>query len=192
MKVVCVYGSPRKKGNSATIADRFLDRLTGPGDDVKRYYLNTLDFKGCQGCMSCKGKTEKCVLKDDLEEVLDQVKVTDVLVLATPVYYYDITGQMKCFVDRTWSFLKEDWEINPEPSRVSPGKTIVFIQAQGDPDPDMHSDIHSKYKLFFKLYGFDRFHLIRACDVNEIGDAGAKADIVQSAEDTADKVKSSV
>ncbi len=189
MKVVCIYGSPRKKGNSATIANRFLDRLNESHDGVKKYYLNKLNFKGCQGCMSCKGKAEKCVLKDDLTEVLEQIKETDVLVLATPVYYYDITGQMKCFIDRTWSFLKEDWEENPEPSRISSGKTIVFIQTQGDANPEMHKDVYMKYELFFKMYGFTKFHLIRGCDVNELGEAGTKADIMQAADDAAEKIR---
>jgi len=189
MKIVCIYGSPRKNGNSATIANRVLDGMAGTADELKKYYLNNMNFRGCQGCMSCKGKTEKCVVKDDLEEVLDQVRETDVLVIATPVYYYDITGQMKCFVDRTWSFLKPDYETNPEPSRISPGKPVVFILAQGDPNPEMHNDIHPKYRLFFKLYGFDKFHLIRACDVLEHGDVDSKGDILKLADETAKKIK---
>jgi multimeric flavodoxin WrbA len=189
MKIVCIYGSPRKNGNSSSIADHFLAALTGPNDEVKFFQLNGLDFRGCQGCMICKGKYEKCILNDGLEEVLDNVREADILVLATPVYYYDVTGQVKCFVDRTWSYLKPDYETNPEPSRLLPGKTLVFIQSQGDPNPDMHNDIYPKYNLFFNIYGFKKSYLIRACGVNEPGEAKNKRDVMELAEQTAEKIK---
>ena len=72
-----------------------------------------MNFKGCQGCGACKAEKEKCVVQDDLTQVLEAVRETDVLVLASPVYFADVTAQMKAFVDRTYSFLKPDFETNP-------------------------------------------------------------------------------
>ncbi len=188
MNIVCIYGSPQKKGNSATIANHLLDALP-PGDhEVKRFNLNGLDYKGCQGCNVCKTKLETCVLKDDLEEVLEAVRETDVLVAAVPVYYSDVPGQFKCFVDRTWSYVKPDYRTNPAPVRLPPGKTLVFIQTQGEPGADMHADIYPKYKNFFALYGFKEFHLIRALGVLGPGEVKDRDDIMKLAEETAAKL----
>ncbi len=185
MNIVCIYGSPQKRGNSATIANHLLDALHGEGREVKRFFLNDLDYKGCQGCNVCKTKLSTCVLKDDLEEVLEAVRETDVLIIASPVYYSDVTGQLKCFIDRTWSFVKPDYRTNPAPVRMPSGKTLVFIQTQGEPGADMHDDVYPKYKNFFSMYGFKEFHLIRALGVLGPGEVKERNDIMKLAEETA-------
>ena len=86
MKILCLLGSPREKGNSATIANRFCTTAERLGAEVRTFVLNKLQFRGCQGCMACKTKLDRCVLEDDLAEVLDSIRDADVLVLATPVY----------------------------------------------------------------------------------------------------------
>ena len=105
MKIVAVLGSPRPQGNRASLARQFLAAARELGAEVQEYPLNQLDFQGCQGCRTCKTKSEACVLEDDLAEVLAAIKGADLLVLASPVYFGDIIGQMKCFFDRTYSFL---------------------------------------------------------------------------------------
>jgi len=69
--------------------------------------------------------------KDDLEKVLDAVRRADVLVMASPIYYGEVASQIKAFIDRTYSFLASDYVTNPHPSRLSPGKKMVFILTQG-------------------------------------------------------------
>lgn len=105
MKVVCLLGSPKPKGNSAFLAERFCSAAEARGAGVETFSLNQLNYRGCQACMACKTKHDRCVLKDDLEPVLDAVRQTDALVLATPVYYGEVTSQMKGFIDRTFSLL---------------------------------------------------------------------------------------
>jgi multimeric flavodoxin WrbA len=80
--------------------------------------------------MTCKTKLDRCVLKDDLSEVLDAVRETDILVMATPVYYGEVSSQLKGFIDRTFSFLVPDYTTNPNPSRLQSNKKLVFIQTQ--------------------------------------------------------------
>ena len=84
MKIVCLLGSPRTNGNSAAVANRFCATAEGLGAQVQTFVLNELQYQGCQGCMACKIKLDRCILEDDLTEVLDAVRETDVLVLATP------------------------------------------------------------------------------------------------------------
>ena len=188
MKIVCLLGSPREKGNSAAIANRFCSRAEKLGAEVKTYILNKLEYRGCQGCMACKTKLDRCVLEDDLTEVLDAVRETDVLVLASPVYFWDISSQLKTFMDRTYSYLVPDFITNPQKSRLAPGKKLVFILAQGNTDRSSYPDIFEKFDYFFKAYGFAETHFIRAFGVRELGEVKSQEDVMKLSETMAEKI----
>jgi multimeric flavodoxin WrbA len=191
MKIVCLLGSPRPKGNSSTLAKRFCERAKELGAKVQIIQLNKLTYRGCQACMACKTKLDKCVLKDDLEKVLESVHGADVLVMASPIYYGEVASQLKAFIDRTYSFLASDYVTNPHPSRLSPGKKLVFILTQGQPDDQQFDDVFPRYDSFFKWYGFEESYLIRACGVMDIGDVEAHREAMLSAAETAEKVMES-
>ena len=74
MKISCLLGSPRKESNSATIAGQFNETAKSLGARVETAVLNRLNYRGCQGCMSCKTTSDKCVLKDELAEVRSATK----------------------------------------------------------------------------------------------------------------------
>ncbi|MGC8495298.1 MAG: flavodoxin family protein [Syntrophobacteraceae bacterium] len=190
MKIVCLLGSPRNGSNSSAIAKRFIDTAEGLGAQTKTYRLNELKYRGCQACMGCKTKLEKCALKDDLAEVLEAVQESDVLVMASPVYFGEISSQMKGAIDRFYSFLKPDYLTNPNPVRLSPGKKLVFVLTQGNPDNELFGDIFSRYDYFLKWYGFTESHLIRACGVRDPGAIETRGDILEEAEEIARKVYS--
>jgi len=190
MKIVSLFGSPRPKGNSTAIAKHFCETAEKLDAEVKIFPLNKLKYRGCQACMTCKTKLEKCVLKDDLAEVLEAVRETDILVLATPVYYGDVSSQLKAFIDRTFSYLVPDFATSSKPSRLAPGKKLVFIVAQGEPDVSRFDDIYPRYEEFFQWYGFNDNHLIRACGVFDKGAVETRQDVMQLAEATAKKLLS--
>lgn len=187
-KIVCLFGSPRTKGNSAIIAERFNETAQKLGAEVKSYYLNKLQYRGCQACMGCKTKSDKCVLKDDLTEVLDEVRNTDILVIATPIYYGEVSSQVKAFIDRTFSYFVPDFATNAYRSRLLPGKKMIFIQTQGHPDEKRFEDVFERYAFFFDWHGFGDNHVIRACEVMQAGDAQSREDLLKLAEETAKKV----
>ena len=185
MKVVCLLGSPKPKGNSAFLAKRFCDAAEARGAEVETFSLNEFNYRGCQACMACKTKYDRCVLKDDLEPVLDAVRQTDVLVLASPVYYGEVTSQMKGFIDRTFSFLTPEFKTNPQNmSRLVAGKSLVFIQVQTAEDKFSYDDIFPRYTPFFTWFGFDDHHLIRACGVPNPGDVKEKEEVLKQVEET--------
>jgi multimeric flavodoxin WrbA len=169
MKITCILGSPRVKGNSATIVQRFLDTSEALGAQTETFLLNKLSYRGCQACYACKTKLDRCILKDDLSPVLEAVREADVLVIATPTYYGDVTGQLKCFIDRTYSYLKPDYITSSQPSRLAPGKKLLFIITQGSPDEAKFDHIFPLYDRFFKWYGYAESRLIRACGVGSGG-----------------------
>jgi multimeric flavodoxin WrbA len=188
MKVVCLLGSPREKGNSAAIANRFCESAKRLGAEIQTFALNKLEYRGCQGCMACKTKLDRCVLEDDLTQVLEAVRGTDVLVLATPIYFWDVTSQLKAFMDRTYSYLVPDFLTNPNRSRLAPGKKLMFIQVQGNADTGMFTDVYPKFDYFFKGYGFAETHLVRACGVRELGEIETREDVLTLAETTAARI----
>lgn len=156
MKVLVILGSPRKNSNSGALADAAVAALP-PGElEVKTVRLNELKFSGCQACFACKGKSETCVVADDLSPVLAQAAASDLLVMAAPVYIGELSGQMKCFIDRCFSFLQPDYIANPNPSRLAPGKKMLFILTQGSPDAAAYAGpVLGHYAGFFKGLGFE-------------------------------------
>jgi multimeric flavodoxin WrbA len=176
MKIVAVLGSPRPQGNSSTLARAFLQAAGELGAETTEYLLNQMDFKGCQGCMGCKTKSQSCILEDDLAPVLTAIKAADVLVLASPVYYGDLSGQLKCCFDRTYSFFNPDFSC-----RLAPGKKVVMVLTQAHPDPGEFDDIFPRYQRWFKWYGFDSGHLLRAVGVREPGEVKGQAAVLDQA-----------
>ncbi|MCX7635470.1 MAG: NAD(P)H-dependent oxidoreductase, partial [Syntrophales bacterium] len=125
---------------------------------------------------------------DDLQDVLAAVMACDVLVMASPIYYGDVSSQMKAFIDRTFSFLKSDYTTNPDPSRLPPGKRLVFILTQGQPDEVQFSDVFPRYNYFFTWYGFADSELIRVCGVMQPADVEAHRNALETAAAVARKI----
>lgn len=186
-KVVCIIGSPRPKSNSAALARRFCEKAESMGASVETFVLNKLSYRGCQACMACKTKLDHCALKDDLSGVLEAAGKADILVIATPTYYGEVSSQVKGFIDRTYSYLKPDYMTNPKPSRLPPGKRLVFIQSQAQPDQKAFSDVFPRYDYFFRWYGFKDNLLIRACGFGPPGEVENSQDLMALAEETAQK-----
>lgn len=186
--IVCLLGSPRKEGNSDILAAHLVDAASKLGASAGTFKLNRLNYRGCQACMGCKTGHDRCVLKDDLTHVLEAVGETDILVLASPIYYSEVSAQLKTFVDRTFSFLTPDFLANGHKSRLAPGKKLVFIQTQGQPDENAYQDVFEKLKLFFAWYGFEDAHVIRACAVQEAGDVREREDLFKKTEEIAEKL----
>jgi multimeric flavodoxin WrbA len=193
MKISCLIGSPRKNSNSAAIAARFTETAASMGAKVDAVVLNQLNYRGCQGCMGCKTTSDKCVLKDDLAGVLESLKEADIIVMALPVYCSDVPGQFKCFLDRTYSYMKPDYLSNSNPSRVPPGKKLVFILTQGAPVEDLFADIPQRYLGFLKRsMGFGETYLIRGVGVGGGGTVGVPDQYLKKAEELARTIAKSV
>ena len=120
-KVLILSASPRKGGNSDLLCDQFMRGAKEAGSQVEKISLRDKKINYCRGCGTCQENGGKCIQKDDMAEVLDKMISADVIVMATPVYFYTMNGQMKTLIDRT---CPRYTEIN--------NKEIYFIVAAAD------------------------------------------------------------
>ncbi|MBD5201461.1 MAG: flavodoxin family protein [Bacteroidales bacterium] len=98
-KILIISTSLRGNSNSHRLAEEFGRGAADSGNDVEIITLHHKDIRFCIGCLSCV-KTGKCVLKDDAPEIVGKMHDADILVFATPIYYYEMSGQMKTLLDR--------------------------------------------------------------------------------------------
>lgn len=98
-KLVVVSSSPRKDGNSETLAKEFMRGAMDAGNEAELIILRDYDLKHCTGCYSC-AKTGKCFINDGMGEISQKLTQADAIVFATPVYFYSMCGQLKVMIDR--------------------------------------------------------------------------------------------
>lgn len=98
--VLILSGSPRRGGNSDLLCDEFERGAGDAGNTVEKIFVRDKKIGFCNACYGCR-KTGKCVIKDDMAQVLERMHWADVIVMASPVYFYSIDAQMKALIDRT-------------------------------------------------------------------------------------------
>lgn len=99
-KILILSTSPRPKGNSDSLCDQFLLGAQEAGHEVEKIRTAEKKINYCKGCGTCYN-SQKCHQKDDMAEILEKMIAADVIVMATPVYFYAMSGQMKTLIDRT-------------------------------------------------------------------------------------------
>jgi multimeric flavodoxin WrbA len=98
--ILILSASPRKGGNSDLLCDQFLLGAQEAGNVIEKIFLRDKSIACCNGCEYCYN-THKCIQKDDMAEILDKMIHADIIVMATPVYFYTMNSQMKMLIDRT-------------------------------------------------------------------------------------------
>ena len=101
--------SLRAGSNSRALAERFADGAKDAGNDVELISLVGKNIQFCKGCFGCQ-KLGRCVIKDDVNEIMEKVLSADVVCWATPIYYYEMSGQMKTMIDRANSLYPRDYK----------------------------------------------------------------------------------
>lgn len=98
--ILVLSASPRKGGNSDLLCDAFISGAQQAGNTAEKIFVHGKHIHYCTGCGVCNS-THKCVIKDDMADVLDKMVTADAIVMATPVYFYTMDAQMKTVIDRT-------------------------------------------------------------------------------------------
>jgi len=108
-KIIVISTSLRHGSNSDMLADQFIDGAKSAGNDVEMISLVGKNIQFCKGCMACQ-KLGRCTIKDDVNDIMDKVLQADVVVWATPIYYYEMSGQMKTLIDRMNAMYELDYQ----------------------------------------------------------------------------------
>ncbi|MCF7918407.1 MAG: flavodoxin family protein [Candidatus Cloacimonetes bacterium] len=129
IKITAILGSPHKNGNTALLLSAYLSGVLDAHPDavIKNVILADLNIAPCNACNACKNADDsKCILEDDMSLLYVCVEKSDVLIFATPIYWWNMTAQMKTYIDRLYA-MKYD-------KRVLKNKKIVFLTTFGAPD----------------------------------------------------------
>jgi len=108
-KIVILNGSPRKNGNTSALVKKFTEGAESVGNTVTEFFLDRMNIHGCKGCFGGHSSKEcPCVQKDDMAQIYPAVKECDVIVLASPLYYWNMSGQLRTAVDRLFALEEGD------------------------------------------------------------------------------------
>ena len=135
MKVLAINGSPRKGWNTDTLLKKALEGAASAGAETEMVHLYDLKFRGCISCLGCKLRKEprpnRCILRDDLTAVLDKAHEAEAVILGSPIYFSEITGEARSFLERfLFQYLNYDDYSKP----LSPAKRIGLVFTMNCPE----------------------------------------------------------
>jgi multimeric flavodoxin WrbA len=174
-KIVILNGSPRRKGNTSTLVREFTKGAESAGNMVTEFFLDSMDIHGCKGCFGGhSGKACPCVQKDDMAQIYPAVKDCDVIVLATPLYYWNMSGQIRTAVDRLFALEEGDGNLLRGHGRSC--ALLMAAEGNGFEDVVLYFD-HLMEHLQWKNLG----HVLAGGN-GDVGDIEGKAELQQAYE----------
>lgn len=164
-KIVILNGSPRLNGNTKGLIEAFTKGTESQGHNVKCFDLQTMNIRGCLGCFGGgKDKASPCVQKDDMIKIYPEYAAADIVVLASPMYYWGFSGQLKCAFDRLFAVAECDkFYRNPKKD------CIMLMASEGDSKSNAEPVINY-YESLLKHMGWKDLGHIIAGGVMKIGD----------------------
>jgi len=167
--IVVLSGSPRKGGNTDILAAAFVEGAESAGKNVTLFRVADMKISGCLGCEHCFKEESKgvCVLKDDMPQIVDALRKTDTLVLASPVYYFNITAQLKQAIDRIYVLVNEEKTI----------KRMAMLLACEDDDIDTAGGAVAMFERWLAYEGWESAGVVIAGGVHNPGDINGHAEL---------------
>ena len=159
-KVLVISSSYRKGGNSDQLADSFAEGARSAGHEVEKISLKDKQINFCRGCLACQ-KTLKCVMKDDAGEIIEKIKNSEVIAFASPIYYYEMCGQLKTLLDRCNPIFPAEYEF----------RDIYFLAACADTEQSAMDYAIGGIQGWIACFENSSLKgVVRATGVTEIGD----------------------
>jgi multimeric flavodoxin WrbA len=179
MQITSLLGSAKKKGNTATVLGWVENELQSLGHDVERIYLNNKSIGGCLGCAKCRENPAEiaCVQKDDAIDIMEQMISSDVILLASPIYFWSFSAQIKALIDRGYSLVTNYHK--PGHTSLLKGKRIGLLVTGADAYDDNAEGM---------FIAFDRivdFFLAKKSGELYVGDCSVPADLSEEVKEKA-------
>ncbi|WP_041314078.1 flavodoxin family protein [Heliomicrobium modesticaldum] len=175
MKIVALMGSPRKGANTEALVQEAVRGAEEKGAHVKQYHLNEMQIKGCQSCFGCK-RQENCVVRDEAAAILEDIKDAKAVIFGTPVYMWQMTGQLKLLVDRLFSFMNADYS-----SKLTLGKKVLWAVTQGQPDKGAFMPYFENAGKMLQMVGFGEYKIVAAGRCGMPGDVEKQKETLEEA-----------
>ena len=171
-KIVIISTSLRPGSNSHALAERFAEGAKAAGNEVELISLRGKEIRFCIGCLSCQ-KTGACIFKDDVPAIMDSVLEADVVCWATPIYYYEMSGQMKTLIDRMNAMYPKDYRF----------RDVYFLTTAAEDEEETPKRAESGLQGWIDCYKKSTFKSHLFCGgVNDPGDIGGNSKLQEAFE----------
>jgi len=169
--IVLLSGSPRKGGNTDRLAAAFKKGAEEAGKTVTLFQVAELHLSGCLGCGYCFTEKGVCVQEDDMRYILDALKKADTLVLASPIYYFSVTAQLKLAIDRTFALMSDK----------PPIKKAAMLLTCGDKDGGAAEGATVMLNRICEFSEWENAGFILATDLHNINEIDGREELEQAA-----------
>ena len=184
MNVTAYVGSPRRKGNTATIVEAICEAAEKRGAETKTFFVADWDMHCCTGGRACaRGEVDICAFDDDFTVNAPSLVGADAIIVASPVYFGMITGPLKTFLDRWCTFFDEEFRM-----RIVPGKKLVTVTTSAAPAKQFEEVNDYLVKWFGSFFKMEHVGRIVAGECREAGDVQGEADILDAARGLAERL----
>jgi NAD(P)H-dependent FMN reductase len=165
-KIIILNGSPRPRGNTAGLVNAFAESAEGAGNTVDVFFLAGMNIKRCIGCYGGgRDPGSPCIQKDDMDLIYPAYSEADIFVLASPLYYWSITGLLKTAFDRLFAV--------EECGKVVKKECILLMAADGD----SFDEVVLYYNALVKRMGWNSLGTVLAGGVRDLGDIESKQEL---------------
>lgn len=178
-RILVLNGSPREHGNTRMLSEAFITRSIQRGNIVKKYNIPDLNIGGCIDCDKCFTDDVPCVIKDDFNEIAQEIIEADVIVFSAPVYFYSLPGQMKCFLDRLNCFYVGKKNLS--------GKKYAIMSSCEEKDMSSFDGLRIPIERSAEEFGWTRLDEVLAPNMAEAKDI-EQTDGIRRARELADRI----
>ena len=158
--IVVLSGSPRKNGNTDRLVAAFIEGAETEGKAVSLFRVAEMKISGCLGCNHCFEEKGVCVQKDDMGQILDALRKADAIVLASPVYYWAVSAQLKVAIDRTYALISDK----------PPVKRAALLMTCGNSETSVADGAVTMYSRLCAFFQWDDAGVIIAPGLREPGE----------------------
>lgn len=159
-RIAVLIGSPRKGGNTETLAQSFIEGAK-KNHDVEVISVSRTKINGCTGCNYCyKDSDHRCVQKDGMQEVYEKLAHAEIIVIATPVFFYGVSSQLKCLIDRLHNPIRNGFKV----------KKLALLAVAADTIPTVFDSMMAMYTSVLRYFSLEDGGVITVPGVEKRGD----------------------
>lgn len=183
-KIIAIYGSPRRKGNTATLLNQAVKGAVDAGATLEKIVLRDLSMSPCLEIYACK-KNGECAIKDDFQEIREKLTSSDGIMLASPIFFYTVSAHTKILMDRCQSLWVKKYWVEPAPKSDGHFKRKgLFISVGATQGKRLFDGVRLTVKYFFDVLDTDLWDSLVYRGLDFEGDVLSHPDYLKEAYDT--------